>query len=208
MTLRETTDKKNNGRRWQSGWRCTRLWRTAIVEERDTLRGVRGVTSCELWATWQRRDRGATRWNNAIGVLRGGMSVRRAHLFTRELPRCDATTNIVWQSARSRHSAADSWCLKSIWLRVAKFYRFPHPWRSRRLTGPKTSTRWTSSVRDGFETYRRSCRRYLRFAQTLPDQNKIDYCLYFYWSMSIWVIKNANKSRSSDKDASERKTTK
>jgi len=29
-----------------------------------------------------KRDRGATRWNNAIGTLRGGMLVCRAHLFT------------------------------------------------------------------------------------------------------------------------------
>lgn len=38
VTLREATDKKNNGRRCQSGWRCTRLWRTAAVGERHLKR--------------------------------------------------------------------------------------------------------------------------------------------------------------------------
>lgn len=39
-----------------------------------------------------RRDRGATWWNNAIGALRGGMPVRRAHLFTICLVRESWTT--------------------------------------------------------------------------------------------------------------------
>lgn len=71
-----------------------------------------------------RRDRGATWWNNAIGALRGGMPVRRAHLFTICLVRKSWTT----QSDKRLTIGTQRWnrCLKNRsreWLGVnVKFY--------------------------------------------------------------------------------------
>jgi len=74
--------KRNNG------WRRGDIRAYGAYERRRPLgrhlkrTGESRPVNCGPRDRGMRRDRGATRWNNAIGGLRGGMPVRRAHLFT------------------------------------------------------------------------------------------------------------------------------
>lgn len=171
VTLRETTDKKkkNNGRRrsrrCQSGWRCTRLWRTATEKRHLKRAGESRPVNCGP------RDRGV------IEVRRDGTMPSElfeeecryaAPIFSRAASR-DATTNIVWQSGRrlATRSAARTRSIDGLRV-IRKVLPF------RILTKPALNGTKNFHALNFQHSWLKTCRccRYLRFVQIYSTIDK------------------------------------
>lgn len=138
--------KRNNGRR-RGGVRAYGAYERRRPLDRHLKRaGESRPVNCGPRDRGVRRDRGATRWNNAIGALRGGMPVRRAHLFTTCLARLLARESWTKRQTFDNRDDRDTGAVES----VSQIDRecgseSPRsdsvPYLSRRLTASKTSTR-------------------------------------------------------------------